>query len=329
MGRQSSRIFFNTKDHKDIYFNGYYHKAMYITDSECNLTLVWEKLPEETFEFWIQDTMINAYGETSIRFQNGEVELYIRGVYEESLTIDWGDGTVSRYGFPYHSIRHTYPTSDFTEYLVKVYGKIIRFNATSFDEGCITQMTTPLPSTITDFSFYRAKSLRKICDYFFSALKDTDIKSGFTFSGTGLKEVPSFIFSGLEDINIGGCFSDCKDLDFVSSSAFFGGSYLNGIGLFSGCENLKLIPSTLFTQGFENAVSFDYCFANASGLTEIPINLFHNCDSAKSFNETFYWCSNVTTAVPELWTIQDAVGDDCYFNCVRAENYWEIPTTWR
>lgn len=329
MGRQSSRIFFNMEDHKDIYFNKYYHKAMYITDSECNLTLVWEKLPEETFEFWVQDTMINAYGETSIRYQSGEVEIYILGVYEESLTIDWGDGTVSKYEFPYKAIRHTYPTSDFTEYLVKVHGKILSFNATDFYEGCITQMTMPLPATITSFSFYRAKSLRKICDYFFSALKDTDIKSGFTFSGTGLKEVPSFIFSGLEDINIIGCFSDCKDLDFISSSAFFGGSYLSGGGLFSGCESLKLIPSTLFAQGFENVVYFDYCFKNASGLTEIPINLFYNCDLAKSFNETFCDCSNVTTAVPELWTIQDAVGEGCYFNCIQAENYWDIPTTWR
>lgn len=39
MGRQSSRIWYRGKDHKDIYFNGYYHDKMYIGSQ-----LVWEKL---------------------------------------------------------------------------------------------------------------------------------------------------------------------------------------------------------------------------------------------------------------------------------------------
>lgn len=38
MGLQSSRIYYNTKDHKDICYNGHYHKAMYIGNQ-----LVWEK----------------------------------------------------------------------------------------------------------------------------------------------------------------------------------------------------------------------------------------------------------------------------------------------
>ncbi len=39
MGRQSSRLYFQGKDHKDIYFQGHYHDAMYIGNQ-----LVWEKL---------------------------------------------------------------------------------------------------------------------------------------------------------------------------------------------------------------------------------------------------------------------------------------------
>lgn len=46
MGRQSSRLYFQGKDHKDIYFQGHYHDAMYLTDSEGNATLVWEKLKD-------------------------------------------------------------------------------------------------------------------------------------------------------------------------------------------------------------------------------------------------------------------------------------------
>lgn len=47
MGRQSSRLYFQGKDHKDIYFQGHYHDAMYLSDDKGNLTLVWEKLKTE------------------------------------------------------------------------------------------------------------------------------------------------------------------------------------------------------------------------------------------------------------------------------------------
>lgn len=44
MGKQNARLYFQGKDHKDIYYNGYYHDAMYLTDGEGNATLVWEKI---------------------------------------------------------------------------------------------------------------------------------------------------------------------------------------------------------------------------------------------------------------------------------------------
>lgn len=48
MGRQSSRIFFQGKDHKDIYFQGHYHDKMYIGS-----TLVWEKLKNMFWKSWV------------------------------------------------------------------------------------------------------------------------------------------------------------------------------------------------------------------------------------------------------------------------------------
>lgn len=44
MGKQSSRIYYQGKDHKDIYFQGHYHDAMYVGDR-----LVWEKLEEKMY----------------------------------------------------------------------------------------------------------------------------------------------------------------------------------------------------------------------------------------------------------------------------------------
>ena len=42
MGKQSARMYFRGKDHKEIYYQGHYHDAMYIGS-----TLVWEKLKAE------------------------------------------------------------------------------------------------------------------------------------------------------------------------------------------------------------------------------------------------------------------------------------------
>lgn len=51
MGKQSSRIYYKGKDHKDIYYNHHYHSAMYICEEsesgkvECKL--VWRKIFDE------------------------------------------------------------------------------------------------------------------------------------------------------------------------------------------------------------------------------------------------------------------------------------------
>lgn len=57
MGKQSSRIYFQGKDHKDIWFQGNYHVAMYIGNQ-----LVWEKLPiGKTIYFLENDSRLADY----------------------------------------------------------------------------------------------------------------------------------------------------------------------------------------------------------------------------------------------------------------------------
>lgn len=48
MGKQSSRIYYRRKDHKDIYFQGVYHNAM-IVRKEGDAELVWRKLYDEGY----------------------------------------------------------------------------------------------------------------------------------------------------------------------------------------------------------------------------------------------------------------------------------------
>ena len=57
MGRQSSRIFFKNNDHKDIYFQGKYHNAMYYGKQGG---IIWRKL----------HNFIPGYGELSDVFCN-------------------------------------------------------------------------------------------------------------------------------------------------------------------------------------------------------------------------------------------------------------------
>ena len=51
MGKQSSRIYYQGKDHKDIYYNGHYHSAVYLckesADGKVKCELVWRKIFEE------------------------------------------------------------------------------------------------------------------------------------------------------------------------------------------------------------------------------------------------------------------------------------------
>lgn len=51
MGKQSSRIYYQEKDHKDIYYNGHYHSAVYLckesADGKVKCELLWRKIFEE------------------------------------------------------------------------------------------------------------------------------------------------------------------------------------------------------------------------------------------------------------------------------------------
>ena len=54
MGKQSSRLYYQGKDHKDIYFQGHYHDAMYVGSE-----LVWEKINETIKRFRLGDVSTN------------------------------------------------------------------------------------------------------------------------------------------------------------------------------------------------------------------------------------------------------------------------------
>ena len=349
MGRQSARMYFRTKDHKDIYFRKHYHSAMFL-GTKC----LWYKIDEDFFSFKVSDTMIDQNEKIfdSPVYPRGTVVLNIRGLLDESyspstLRVYWGDDTFEEVT-TYSDLKHTYPTSNGTEYEVKIYGKIGTFQGYFYYAGnflsCITEILTPLQYGMTSVNnanesspkllsgmFSNTKSLRKVCDYLFSAYKDynENVNALNVFQESGIEEIPSAIFSGISNIDIGGAFINCKNLKNINPTALFGATYSRATRLFYGCDSITMIPSTLFSSGFEDVTDFSECFYECISLTDVPDLLFYSNDNATNFEKCFYKCVSITSRVPALWERKNAVGNQCYYLCSNAINYNEIPMNWR
>lgn len=87
MQKQSSRIYFQGKDHKDVYINGNYHCATYLTDSDGNVELVWEKYLSEKWVYAL--TVYISYNSyVPIRTLDAENrEAHVTGVYNTNGSI--------------------------------------------------------------------------------------------------------------------------------------------------------------------------------------------------------------------------------------------------
>ena len=347
MGKQSARMYFNG-DHKDIYFRGKYHKAMFV-GAEC----VWYKIEEDFFSFKVSDCMIDTFGNIRTDLQSGKIVLSIGCSKKEDgsrnqLRINWGDDTTETVQDSRTLREHTYPTNDGTEYEVKIYGKIGYFLGTTYYNGmissCITEILTPLQKTMTMQSgaeygelpklngmFANALSLKTISPNMFVEYRSIyeEIDAHGIFENTSIEYVPELIFSGLYSVNIAGAFMNCKKLKTVAASCLLGADYTTANSLFKGCELLDYIPSTLFIDGFADVENFDECFYECTSLTGVPITLFDQATMGNSFVRAFYMDTNITSEVPPLWERQNAIGTDCYFGCARAENYDEIPVAWQ
>lgn len=338
MGRQSARLLNNKKDHKDIFFNGNYHKQMWVTDAQANPTLVWEKLrkSDNYFGMIVRDTMVlSDYGIGS--FPAGMVLFYADS--QNLLKVDWGDGTVEE---TRGLLRHTYPTTDGTLYEVKIYGDITEFRTWQNYCSAVVEITTPLLRTMYssygDYPrfnqmFAYSKTLTKIPDNFLDNFKDYDgdmpIDTIAMFAYSGLDSLPSGLFGGLK-ISGGNIFESCKSLTNINPTIFSGTDIYSFKAMFMGCDSLQTITSGLFNTN--NNVDFSYCFYECTSLSNIPENLFDNCPNISRIDYCFYNDSNITSNVPSLWNREfekQAFHAKCYYNCINAENYDDIPWLWK
>lgn len=107
MGKQSSRIYFQKKDHKDIYMNGHYHSAVYLCkeseDGQVNCELIWRKIFDENL--YIHQTLPNGDNPSisqnmSLTVNMDEKRIYLTPVWTNrdneknyiTYNPDWIDG---------------------------------------------------------------------------------------------------------------------------------------------------------------------------------------------------------------------------------------------
>lgn len=334
MGKQSSRIYFNRKDHKDIFFNGHYHKAMYITDLQGKPTLMWEKLVGDipTYSFIVQDTTIN--GETLEVVSAGEAYIYVGKPQNKKFTIDWGDGTKTVSDSSNNAIEyiHRYPTSNGTKYKVTLTGDFDRFMGTAKDtkNSCIVELTDALlpqmaiKSTTweglysTSIMFRYAKTLKKVCGNLFENIKNLgqfSIDEMFAYSG--IIETPYGLFEGMSMSGSTGLFKSCHNLITIAAGTFNGAYAGNNTDMFKDCINLKYlfdvpIAGTVWDYAFENnkslemvmadfegGSSFKNTFAGCENLMIISENIFEKSPYANNFESCFSGCVKLNEGVTE------------------------------
>ncbi len=86
------------------------------------------------------------------------------------------------------------------------------------------------------------------------------------------------------------------------------------------------IPENIF-DNCNNVVAFSFCFSGCNNLAEIPANLFKNCTSAVSFRETFRVCHNLTEIPEGLFDACTEAGSfkETFRNCSLNDGTIPIP----
>lgn len=193
---------------------------------------------------------------------------------------------------------------------------------------------------VIDRMFYNCKSLKSISPRVFGS-EFSKIKSvNSLFRGSGLRTVPTGVFSSFDHCwDFSNCFTSCDQLRDTGSSLFQGNPYPSYFrSMFSNCPNLSSIGDNLFNQ--QNKGSFSHTFYNCPSLTIIPPDLFRFDWPVGSlisdFADCFAYDTGIVSSVPELWLYYDNWPDtgfnrsnQCYYDCINAFNYNDIPDRWK
>lgn len=189
----------------------------------------------------------------------------------------------------------------------------------------------------------------------------TTASSCFAYCSS-LADVPSGLFNGCTALtDISRCFNS-SGVETISSDLCYGCTALTRVDYcFSSCGSLTSIPSQLFST-CSALTDIRWCFYDCTALGEVPFGLFDSnlqitqaertfsgCTSLYSvytqlfmnnpndmnLRACFYGDSAITSSVPELWIAHPMDppahyndGMVCFYGCVNAANYADIPAGW-
>lgn len=151
------------------------------------------------------------------------------------------------------------------------------------------------------------------------------------FSGTCITEIPEDLFFNCKKlVSVLGCFSHTL-IKTIPENLFLNCNDLIQAELaFSECFELTTIPGKLFS-GCNKLIYLSKAFYYCTSLKSIPPDFFDFDTESKNaeYTETFFGCSGITGTIPDIWNGRDAdKGRKCFYGCVNAANYAEIPKTW-
>jgi hypothetical protein len=273
-------------------------------------------------------------GEMPTSGEPGYVQLTITGDYE----IDWGDGTVTT-----NTKSHTYPTSNGTEYTVKIKGNIKSFRASSSYKSaicsCVTEVLTPLLSGISSFAsvFAWTPLLRKVPSNLLKNYKGVEgVNASGMFNNSGIREIPQRLFSGVKGWLINDIFSYCKNLVTVPPNVFANATF-NTTGkntIFSNCTNLKYVydyPAGIspnFTGTaleevdcrFVGITTAENVFSEFRTLKRVGAELFRYSPDIVSAQKCFYGCTALEEIPEGLFDGLDKIVSfkECFRLCMKV-----------
>lgn len=182
---------------------------------------------------------------------------------------------------------------------------------------------------------------------------------GRCFSGcVKIETIPSGLFDHCTTVtDFSDCFSGCESLAYIPTGLFDHCTVVTDFSdCFNSCDNLTDIPIGLFDYCCE-VIRFKECFKSCDNITHIPTGLFDHCPAVKDFSECFWYCnitsipvglfdhcpdatnfsncfrgcSSIVSALPTLWISyygKNVVSSDCYYDCIKASNWLEVPKSW-
>lgn len=129
----------------------------------------------------------------------------------------------------------------------------------------------------------------------------TSFKNAF-LECTALTTLPNNIFNIVEaTTDLTQTFYGCTSLREISDNVFSNIKSEDFERTFARCNNITTIPMKLFSNS-NSTKSFTGTFAKCTSLTSIPSELFYNNTEVTKFKNTFDNCSNLESISPELFS---------------------------